>query len=162
MSLLTTYAFVQYIAIAIAFVVIAALAVLDLLYREIKPEWLYAILLVCGLVTDAGLVEKLLCLIGIPLALILSAAVIGKRKGLEPTDVVGGADIKTMACIGFVFGIRVLAASSVLSIVFAIPFIMEQSLHRDEPGNRAVPFCTTMALGVLCTYSIAFSISFMR
>ena len=157
---LTELELTQFIALAVAFVVVAALGVLDLLYREIRAEWMYVVLLVCGLATDVPIDEKIFCLVGIPVMLFICALVLGNRRGLEPTDIVGGADIKSIACLGFVFGIRVIAISAILSLLLAAPFAFDPAQYEsDNRGKRMIPFCTTMAGGILITYALSYAYS---
>lgn len=171
------------IAYIIGFLAILILGVLDLRYREISWQWLYIVIIACGLFTDGQWWVKLICLIVLPLILMECAVILARRKAKKATkkagltfskkDVpikdafqyYGGADMLTIASVGFFAGPYWLAAGVVIGIlVCSVPFLlkptmgMKRELAASDDFEKSLPFCFLLAVGMLIPPLVAIAI----
>lgn len=119
----------------------------DLRYRRVDHEWLYLIILGCGIFSGGNWIEKIFCLIVVP-AVLLGVAYLRekkklKKKGETPTfalaiSQIGGADLKTISVVGFMSGSFMLALSIILSLLLGIPFFLRETLGMKSGKNEEV------------------------
>ena len=165
---------IKTLAYIIGSLAIATLGILDLRRREITWQWLYIIILLCGLFTDGQWWIKLICLIVVPLILMECATIMARRKAkkeakkagapFDPKAVplkeafsyYGGADMLTIASVGFFAGPYWLAAGVVIGILICgLPFILrpkmglKKELAEADSFEGSVPFCFLLAVGMV-------------
>ena len=166
-------AYTQVFAMAIGLLALAIMGIQDLKYRRVEHEWLYLIVLICGLFSGGSWAEKIFCLIVIPAMLLLIAYFREKkrlkRNGENPClalaiKQIGGGDLKLIGCTGFLAGPFILAAGILLSLPLCIPFLKNKTLGMEDPAadevdSGKIPLFTVLAAALIIVYVILFAIS---
>lgn len=144
------------------------IAYFDLRKRYIPDDLMFLVPMLCGTITGGDALQKAFCLIGLPLLCILALSLIGRRHRAENRsvlDMIGGADIKTIAVAGFFFGPVYTAAAALLSIVPALLFVKKPEFGADaatkeriksEPGKAHIPFCSIFLTVIIVLWLVSF------
>lgn len=155
-----TEQFLSGIAYTVGFITLYSLGWSDLRQREIsKYEWRYLVLLSCGILLQGGILQRLAALVLIPAIMVITASIMVKIKNNRETrefdisNFIGGADIKTIAGAGFLFGLETIPAAIVLSTLMVVPFVFFPKLGvkkelRDSDEHEGIPFCTLLAFSI--------------
>lgn len=160
--------YIHTLAMLFGLLALAVMGFLDLRFRRIDHEWLYIIVLVCGLFSGGSWIEKIFCLLIVP-GVLLWVAYSKEKKRLkregQPTETalainqIGGGDLKLIACAGFLAGPFLLAAGILLSIPCSIPFIRNKTLGMDKTlkediSNGAIPLFTVLSFSLIVVYVV--------
>lgn len=160
------------IALVIGLIALAVIGIQDLRYRRVDWEWLYVVIIVCGLFTGGSWIEKIAYMIIFPTLLFAGSYLFAKKRAKKTGEKAsvelalsyfGGADLKIVASTGFMMGPMPLAITMVLAIILSIPFLFFPSLglknKEDTPERHRTPFGTAVALSAILFYAVMFGIT---
>lgn len=158
------------------FVGIAALLIIgfqDLRTRHVTWEWLYIVIILCGIIAGGNLLVKAICAIAGSALLLLCAYIVallknkgaGKETAIEAAlNYIGGADLKTIAVTAFLLGPEIMVWVMLMSILFSVPFTVkpqmgmsESAKSAEDVSERAIPFCCATALSTVTVVSSLFT-----
>lgn len=168
--------YVQIPAIALGLLLLLIMGFQDLRARYVKTDWMYIIILVCGIFSGGAWLEKLFCLLFVPAALIgvayLRESKKAKREGRQPSigdsiKQIGGADINLVGVVGFLVGPFVMAISILLCVLLGVPFLFNPNLgmkDADNSGflNRKLPLVMLEAISLTLFYGFIWTLSAMK
>ena len=135
------------VAFVVAILNICFVGYLDFKYRKVKYDFCYLIICACSVVIGGVWPEKVICLFAFPVLLFVISYIMEKKKNIDKPSV-GGADIKLMTAMVFLFGL------TQFSFIFIITAVLSTG-HFFASKEKEIPLCGYLSVGTLL-YCIAF------